>query len=219
MMFETLDFRTIVLCVGLFCMGALSACSCDDEKTPATTACTPGELSCTCAANDSCGDGLACDRGYCVADANPNNGTNNNPNNGTNNNPNNGTNNNPNNRTNNQNNGTNNSNNGTNNGMVVGAGLDITAAGARSCELVVIDGATAITAVTFGDAVEGRTMRRGDRLALAFYGKGGAELTASSVGLTLKSGADLQALELTRGRCFGADGAEIAGTTFAVRAN
>ena len=176
MMFETLDFRTIVLCVGLFCMGALSACSCDDEKTPATTACTPGELSCTCAANDSCGDGLACDRGYCVADANPNNGTNNNPNNGTNN----------------QNNGTNNSNNGTNNGMVVGAGLDITAAGARSCELVVIDGATAITAVTFGDAVEGRTMRRGDRLALAFYGKGGAELTASSVGLTLKSGADLQ---------------------------
>jgi len=63
-----------------------------------------------------------------------------------------------------------------------------------------------LLSVVLQDSVNGETARA------AVEG----ELPAT---FTLKSGADLQALELTRGRCFGADGAEIAGTTFAVRAN
>lgn len=49
----------------LGCLLMLAACGKDKPK-PSSPACEPGALDCTCDADGACGEGLVCDRGYCV---------------------------------------------------------------------------------------------------------------------------------------------------------
>ena len=189
------QFTAVLLYGGLFLMGTLSACSCDEAPEPGQSACTPGEEGCECAQSEACGEGLSCDRGYCVVDTNnASNGGMNNANNG----------------------GTNN-NNGGNNGGADGVGLDIDSDEARSCEVVVVDQANAIDEVTFEDDVEGRSMRRGERLALAFFVKGDSVIPSGAVNFALRQEGSSEGLQLTNGRCFDGQGQEINGAALALR--
>ena len=94
---------------------------------------------------------------------------------------------------------------GTSNGTTPfeGAGLRV-AAEARACELVLLDPQGAVQEVTFSDAVQGRLMRRGARVAIAFHAVGDAEIPAGAVALQLSEGLG-DTLQLLAPRCF--DGA------------
>jgi len=99
-------------------------------------------------------------------------------------------------------------------GVMVPVSVVASAAGARSCEVVLTDSAKAITGLSFSGDVEGRFLRRGERLAVAFSGRTNAQLPAAGVNLLLQSaGTSLTGMTLSNNRCFDAQGAVLSGAT------
>ncbi len=75
---------------------------------------------------------------------------------------------------------------------------------ARSCEVMLLDADGQLGAPVFGAAVEGRSLRRGDRLAVAFAHRADASIAAGAVGLVAANGGD--GVQLESATCFDAAG-------------
>lgn len=80
---------------------------------------------------------------------------------------------------------------------------------ARACEVML----TGSVSVQYGPAVEGRDLRRGDRLALAFAARADAALDASAVAL---ASTDPDRLAIESGACFDLDGRPLADANLAL---
>lgn len=106
--------------------------------------------------------------------------------------------------------GTNNggTNNGGTNNATSTAGLSVADAQARSCEVMLNDPGKRIAQIAFAEGVEGRSMRRGDNIAVVFFTKSDSAMPGGAVTLDVQdaSGDVLIAQE----RCFDALGALIA---------
>ncbi|MEO1269936.1 MAG: hypothetical protein AAFX99_17760 [Myxococcota bacterium] len=79
---------------------------------------------------------------------------------------------------------------------------------ARACELVLIDSENALTEVVFTEGqANGRFMRRGERVAVAFHAVDDAAMPEGAVILNvLEGGIDNITINTEVSRCFGADG-------------
>lgn len=80
---------------------------------------------------------------------------------------------------------------------------------ARACEVML----TGPVSVQYGDAVEGRHLRRGDRLALAFAARADAALANNAVAL---ASTDPDRLAIESGACFDLDGRPLAAANLAL---
>lgn len=214
--------KTLLLLLTSLCLPlALLACDGGGSKEPgqSETPCPAGTLGCPCHDGGTCdtlaGAPLSCQDSVCVQPSAQNNGENNGQNNGDNNgqnNANNGENNANNGDNNGQNNGENNGNNGENNGnngMLERGVIQIADGDARSCEVVVRDPQGVLEAVSFSDAVRGRTLREGDRVALSFLSRGGEPFAAADIRLVPRGESTLESLELVMARCFDQQGAPL----------
>lgn len=85
---------------------------------------------------------------------------------------------------------------------------------ARACEVMFFDPDERIADVAFGAAVEGRTLRRGERLAVAFAHRADAPFAADALALAT-GGAEVQ-IESTA--CFDRAGRAIAGAALTLAA-
>jgi hypothetical protein len=95
---------------------------------------------------------------------------------------------------------------------VEGLGIEVSAVDARACELVLVDPGQKIAQVLFTGSVQGRSLRRGERVAVAFHASADAPMVAGDVGIALREGAqDLQGVSATLGRCFGFAGQVLEG--------
>ncbi len=86
---------------------------------------------------------------------------------------------------------------------VPGAFLGISA-DARACEVMLHDPEGQLGAPVFGPAVEGRSLRRGDHLALAFAHRADAPIAAGAVGLVTQGDGD--GVAVASAKCFDAAG-------------
>lgn len=81
-------------------------------------------------------------------------------------------------------------------------------ADARACEVMFLDPEGQLGAVVFGAALEGRSLRRGDRLAIAFAHRADAPIPPGAVALVAQ--ADAAGVQIESGACFDKSGAAIA---------
>ncbi len=95
--------------------------------------------------------------------------------------------------------------------------LRVDRAEARSCECLLTDPNGALHQVVFGASVEGRQIRRGDRVGVAFFRKADAALDEGAVSLSLK-GTALNGVVMARASCFDKAGAELAGAKVEIAA-
>lgn len=86
---------------------------------------------------------------------------------------------------------------------VPGAFLGVSA-DARSCEVMLLDAGGQLGAPLFGAAVEGRSLRRGDRLAVAFAHRADAPIATGAIGLVAADGGD--GVQIESATCFDAAG-------------
>lgn len=93
---------------------------------------------------------------------------------------------------------------------VPGAFLGVSA-DARACEVMLLDAAGQLGAPIFGAAVEGRSLRRGDRLAVAFAHRADGPIAAGAVGLVAADGGD--GVRIESATCFDAAGQPLANAT------
>lgn len=89
-------------------------------------------------------------------------------------------------------------------------------ADARACEVMFHDPARRVAAVSFGAAVEGRELRRGDRLAVAFAHRADAPFAADA--LALATSGDAAAVQIESTACFDREGRAIAGAALTLTA-
>ena len=95
-----------------------------------------------------------------------------------------------------------------------GLGLFVDSADARACEAVIIDPDKKIAEITFPDTIEGRSQRRGARLAVAFSAKADEAIAANPAIFTLADGVtDIDGITAERARCFDRLGAVLDGVT------
>lgn len=90
---------------------------------------------------------------------------------------------------------------------VEGAGLEVDQAQVRGCEVVLRDPDEAIRAVRFAGGLQGRFLRRGERLALAFTATDSPG--PGAVSFDLRQGSDFDAVQVMLGRCVDGDGAAL----------
>ena len=96
-------------------------------------------------------------------------------------------------------------------GAFIGVSAD-----ARACEVMLFDPEGQLGAPVLGAAVEGRSLRRGDRLALAFAHRENAPIAAGAIGLVVAAGGD--GVQLESATCFGAQGRPLADAEAALEA-
>lgn len=89
-------------------------------------------------------------------------------------------------------------------------------AAARACEVMLFDPDRQLGDAAFADAVEGRSLRRGDRLALAFAHRADAAITVGSVGLVARDG--IAAVSVESAVCFDREGRPLADAALALSA-
>ena len=182
----------------------LSCAACSDppkEQSPPPDECPTGDRGCDCNADNTCAGDLTCFNGVCLAeddipDQNPDPNPDEDPD------PSPGPNPDPN----------PDPDPGPNPDPFEGLGLGLDNSDVRACEVVLKDPQNKIGEVVFdSDSVEGRFMRRGERIALAFHSKGGAEIADGAVGFTPGNGAmDLEGIEVVVGQCVDAQGQPLA---------
>lgn len=98
---------------------------------------------------------------------------------------------------------------------VPGAFLSVSAE-ARSCEVMLVDPDGQLGAPIFDAAVEGRSLRRGDRLAVAFAHRADAPIAAGAIGLVAADGAG--GVDVASATCFDASGRPLADSGVALEA-
>ncbi len=79
---------------------------------------------------------------------------------------------------------------------------------ARSCELLLEDGAAQVVRATFSPAVEGASVRQAPRTAVTFYASGDAAIPRDAVHIQLTG---TGGMTIARARCFDRDGHPISG--------
>lgn len=89
-------------------------------------------------------------------------------------------------------------------------------AAARACEVMLFDPDRQLGDAAFGAAVEGRSLRRGGRLALAFAHRADAAINAGSVGLVARDG--IAAVQVEAATCFDREGRPLADAAIALSA-
>lgn len=89
-----------------------------------------------------------------------------------------------------------------------GVSLVVTDPAARSCEAIVVEDATEIFGVDFGDAVSGTHVREAPRTAVAFHRTTDVEFETGAATVRHASGGTLR---LRRARCFDRDGRPLDG--------
>jgi len=83
---------------------------------------------------------------------------------------------------------------------------------ARACEALVLDPDNLVRgdhddSVVFADGVEGRSLRRGEKIAIAFHATSDSPIQAGDVALDVQDGVDnLDSLQLVFQRCFDSNG-------------
>ena len=93
--------------------------------------------------------------------------------------------------------------------------LRINAQDARACELVVVDGESRVTGVTFEDSAQGTHIRRGRRTAITFISREDRALGAAAILRTYGEG-ERHDVTVEQSRCFDRQGEEIAGSSVTV---
>lgn len=103
-------------------------------------------------------------------------------------------------------------------GGVVGptVGLRTAATDARACELVITDPDRAVKGLAFGAGAEGRLVREGERVAVAFFTRADGAISAEDLGLELVPSGSAANLGISISRCFDRTGHAIAGATVEV---
>ena len=155
--------------------------------------CTPGTSGCPCAAEDSCNDGLMCFNNICVPDPDSDepDADNNDPD---------------------ADPDANNDDPDVDPDSPTGLGLTVLADDARACEVVLDDPQEKIASVVFTDGAQGKVMRRGNRLAVAFHAQGDEAIPAGAADFEMAAGAtDLEGISVMVQRCFDAQGGVIDG--------
>ena len=93
--------------------------------------------------------------------------------------------------------------------------LEVNASDARACELVVRDGESRVTGVSFAEAAQGTEIRRGARTAITFVAREDRALAAPgslrTVGATRRTDVTVE-----QSRCFDRGGNEIAGSSVSI---
>jgi len=97
----------------------------------------------------------------------------------------------------------------------VESALEVNASDARACELVVRDGQSRVTGVSFADSAQGTEIRRGARTAITFVAREDRALAAPA---SLRTVGETRQLDVTveQSRCFDRGGNEIAGSSVSI---
>ncbi len=102
-------------------------------------------------------------------------------------------------------------------GMCVGAttsGLTLSAAGARSCEVLLTEGASRVLGASYAEGVEGAWRKRAPRIAIAISQTADADMPASAISLQLQG--EASGVTVSSVSCFDAQGGAIDGASAAL---
>ncbi len=192
---ETMNYRIFFAC--LMALAMLTACGEKKNNTQNTPDCPAGTFGCECLDGDVCNDGLVCFNAVCTNGDDGNNANNDPPDAG-------------------PDMDTDMPDTGPDDNFD-GLGLTVTGEDARACEVLITDAAEAIASVGFANNVEGRSQRRGQKLAVAFTAKDDEPLIEGDVSFVLKDGVEnLDGVTLSQARCFDRQGAVLQGTSLEV---
>ncbi len=187
--------RIFTIMIAVVCGLAVSACDSGGGNNGDSTECVAGTSGCECAADNSCNDGLSFFNGICVpGDDNPDDPDAGDPDDPDADDPDDPDADDP-------------DDPDADDPPVPGTGLAVGDAAARSCEVVLEDPDEKLKDVNY-DGVQGRDMRRGSRLAIAFHALDDESIVDGAVSF---GQADLSGINVTVSRCFGADGAVLDG--------
>lgn len=93
--------------------------------------------------------------------------------------------------------------------------LEISAADARACELLVEETSAEVAGVVFEDSVQGRFMTRGAKTAIAFFSASDAPVQGGAVRLQTVDG-EPSTLTVLEAECFDREGAAVPGASIRI---
>lgn len=192
-----MNFPRLFHCCAAAALLAVGACTPNNTGSTSSSSgasCPEGTATCVCRSGNTCDTGLMCSAGRCIPGGTQDGGT---PDSGA-------------------------SLDGggggiDGGGVTVPVTLVVSNPAARACEVVVQDGAQVITGLSFSNTVEGRFLRRGERLAVAFSARSNMVLPADGATIQLQmASTSLNGITLTNNRCFDAQGRALPGATVAL---
>ncbi len=93
------------------------------------------------------------------------------------------------------------------------SGLTISGMDARGCDVLLADPDHAVLGVRFGTTVEGKWLRRNDRVATSFVNKTNTAFSGGAVTVELATGVSAANVAVVSGSCVGQDGRAVASAT------